>query len=348
MRAGIRDRTLLTTRRAAAGTARGVRALAAIAVVVALVSISAVVVLRWAPEQLAPDESSTVRRADELAKTRTALLAMLGGLVALGGAIYTARTFALSRIGQITDRFTRAVDQLGAASIDVRLGGIYALERLARESPADHPAIMAIVSAFVRQRSPSVGPEPLPPYTVVAGIVAPPADVQAAVTVIGRRHTAHDTSSDRTQIDLSGADLRGARLAGGSFAGVQMAGARLEGADLSDADLTNVVADGARLDGADLTGARMDGARLIKARLHGAELRFARLRHANLRDSIITNANLFGADLGHADLWRADLQSASLWNAQLNDANLTDARLGGVKRNNQTVWPEKFAPPPVL
>jgi hypothetical protein len=73
---------------------------------------------------------------------RTALLAVLAGVLAAIGAYYTHRSFGLNREshelnrqGQITERFTRALEQLGNAdSVHVRLGGIYALERLARES----------------------------------------------------------------------------------------------------------------------------------------------------------------------------------------------------------------------
>ena len=49
---------------------------------------------------------------------------------------------SLTRQGQITERFTRAIDQLGHARTEIRLGGIYALERIARESEEDHWPIM--------------------------------------------------------------------------------------------------------------------------------------------------------------------------------------------------------------
>jgi len=51
------------------------------------------------------------------------------------------RTLETTREGQITERFTRAIDQLGHAHLDVRLGGIYGLERIARDSPDNRVAI---------------------------------------------------------------------------------------------------------------------------------------------------------------------------------------------------------------
>ncbi|WP_189171532.1 hypothetical protein [Pilimelia anulata] len=66
--------------------------------------------------------------------------------------------------GQLTDRFTRAVEQLGqagAAKIDVRLGAVYALERIMRDSAQDQPAVVEVLAAYVRVHAPlpaGVGP----------------------------------------------------------------------------------------------------------------------------------------------------------------------------------------------
>jgi hypothetical protein len=71
-----------------------------------------------------------------------------------GAASLLAYLAALNRAGQITDRFGKAVGQLGSAELDVRLGGIYALERIARDSADDHPQVMEVLTAFVRVHAP--------------------------------------------------------------------------------------------------------------------------------------------------------------------------------------------------
>ena len=53
-------------------------------------------------------------RATAESDLRGHLLQALAGLVLVVGAYFTARTFALNREGQITDRFTRAVEQLAS------------------------------------------------------------------------------------------------------------------------------------------------------------------------------------------------------------------------------------------
>ncbi|MFH1141500.1 MAG: hypothetical protein V1724_07575, partial [Chloroflexota bacterium] len=62
-------------------------------------------------------------------------LAIIVGASAL---FFTWRRIQISQEGQITERFTRAIQQLGDPKLEVRLGGIYALERIARDSPRDH------------------------------------------------------------------------------------------------------------------------------------------------------------------------------------------------------------------
>jgi hypothetical protein len=65
---------------------------------------------------------------------RGRLVTFGAGVFAAAALVYTARNFQLSREGQVTERYTRAIEQLGSKELDVRLGGIYALERVARDS----------------------------------------------------------------------------------------------------------------------------------------------------------------------------------------------------------------------
>jgi hypothetical protein len=88
------------------------------------------------------------------------LAQILGGAALLSGLYFTWRTLQVNREGQITERFTRAIDQLGATDddgnprLEIRLGGIYALERIARDSPGrDYSTVMEILTAYVRENA---------------------------------------------------------------------------------------------------------------------------------------------------------------------------------------------------
>lgn len=81
------------------------------------------------------------------------MIAGLASLAALGSLTVTVRTYRLSLQGQLTDRYTTAVAQLGDDKLEIRPGGIYALERLAVDSKRDHPTAVEVLSAYVRERT---------------------------------------------------------------------------------------------------------------------------------------------------------------------------------------------------
>ncbi len=212
--------------------------------------------IRWTPGGIA-----AAGRAPAAARGPAAAraLALGAGLLAAGALAFTARNIALSRRGRQAGRYTTAVEQLGSAELDVRIGGIRALERVAREAPADHPAVMEMLAAFIRAHSRPQWPPSDPGGQVRARPLRP--DVQAAMTAVGRRLSGHDTGPvDLTRADLTGMDLRGADLTGADLGGARLTGADLRGADLTGANLADTDLTGADLAGADLTRAELTGA----------------------------------------------------------------------------------------
>ena len=82
------------------------------------------------------------------------LIQILGGLFFVVTAYFSWRNIKAAEDKQITERFSRAVEQLGSDKIEVRLGGIYSLERIAMDSTKDHWTIMEILTSFVQEQSP--------------------------------------------------------------------------------------------------------------------------------------------------------------------------------------------------
>jgi hypothetical protein len=197
----------------------------------------------------------------------------------------------LALSSQITDRFTKAIDQLGSLNKAVRIGGIFALERIALDSLRDKRATYTLQSiaytlaTFVRETQPSANIQDSS-YIPMLKIRAP--DVQAAMTVLCRSPLCdiRVNASNADLRDLSRTDLR---------------------LDLSRVDLRR----------ASLSGARLDGVNLWGTRLEGADLRRAHLRCAGLSD----------AHLGRLDLMGKDYE----YGADLSDSDLTDAYLDNVK-----------------
>jgi uncharacterized protein YjbI with pentapeptide repeats len=292
---------------------------------------------------------------------RTTLIQGLGGLVLLLGLYFTLRNLQLTQDKQITEHYTRAVEQLGSDRLSVRLGAIYALERIARDSERDHWPIMEILTAYIREHAPSP-PKDIPPLADDLSPMEnspegkdqlqpkPMPDIQAILTVLGRR-TRMFGKGEEQPLDLSCTNLQkavlsGAQLQGAVFTDAQLQeanlrGAQLQGAILWAAQLQGANLRGARLQGADLLDAQLQGANLRGAQLQGADLQAAELQEANLsaaqlqgadlRGAQLQKANLTAARLQKADLWHAQLQKADLTNVQLQEANLGDASLEGAR-----------------
>jgi len=167
---------------------------------------------------------------------------------------------------------------------------------------------MEVLAAFVREQSGKQSEHP----PDAAGQTAS-ADVQAAMTVIGRR----DARRDRQPIDLTGAILPHAKLDGANLADAALghavfAHATLIGTDLASADLAGANLVSATLLNTNFSGARLPGADLSNALLGGADFTGAWLVDANL-----TGASVHRTHLEHPDMYTgpADFTCAFLFMA---------------------------------
>lgn len=315
-------------------------ALAAVAVLVAVLLLPWYL-LNW---DLAGVKPVPADRANEVNAIRSTLMQGLAGLALLVGVFFTWRQIQVSRQGQVTDRYTKAVDQLGQGGLEVKVGGIYALERIARDSLADRLTIVEVLTTFIRLHSPlSPGTDKRQrPPSVEAKLLAarstdqraPMRDraphIQAAITVLGRLPAAGEKRScGLSRVDLVSSDLGRRDLAE---------------ADLHYSDLSYSFLRGADLRRADLTGVWFVRAVLIGARLHQADLRSAVLWQARLEDADLRATDLTAADLTGARLNGARLDLADLRGADFSQADLTDTTFRGAMADDTTIWPAGFDP----
>ncbi|MET8848479.1 pentapeptide repeat-containing protein [Amycolatopsis sp. NPDC004625] len=252
----------------------------------------------------------------------------------------------LAAQAQYTDRYTKSVDQLGQQGADrlqIRLGGIYALERLAHDSPRDQPTIIEILAAFIRGTRTLV-PADLDPPSADARPTNNPspgtapcqqqdltADARAALTVLGRRDTSRDNATvvDLRQTCFAGVNLGHMKLESIDFAGSDFVGAHLFFADLHHVDLQYAHLAGADFHGALLTEAQLSSADLQGTNLAGADLTSVGFQSAHLQGAKLMVASLDHANFDHSDLREAQLGAAFLRGAQLTFAQLIHANLDG-------------------
>ncbi|MGP3974847.1 pentapeptide repeat-containing protein [Streptomyces sp. 8N114] len=271
------------------------------------------------------------RAIEVLAVAVTAIAAMATVLVTREQAL---KEVGVTREGQITDRYTSAVSNLGDTAPEVRLGGIYALQRIMKDSPRDQPSIVDVLSAYIRTHAKGAEGKD-------AASARPAADVQAAFEVLAQRRPERD---NRAAVDLREAHLpnvsvraaaqgsgaepgsRSARAGRARLAHANLSGAVLVSANLPRAQLNSAYFVGSRLPDANLRDADLRSALLVRARLEGAQLAGADLRKARPIDASFRNADLRGADLRGADLRGVDLHGAELKGADLRGADLRTAR----------------------
>ncbi|WP_344100768.1 pentapeptide repeat-containing protein [Nocardiopsis rhodophaea] len=314
-----------------------------VAVVVAAVILG--LLLGPVTRQIAGPEVQDIKdkkdRAAALNQVRTTVLQAVGGTAALSALVFTAVNYQLNRRGQLTERYATAIGLLASDKLEERVGAIYALEHVMRESERDHATVVEVLSAFVRENAraravtvpmgavdggrwmhpPTGALDPVEPNQEP---LQPTTDVQAALTVIARRPQREEANPvDLRRTDLRGADLVNARLEHAILWNARLeyaclAGARLESAGLSKARLERAFLVNTRLEHAGLEDTHLEYAFLVRARLEHADLRGAHLEHAFLVDARLEHADLRGAHLEHADVRGALFERTNLVGIKLS------------------------------
>jgi len=269
-----------------AGIRKGI--LSAVALVLLLATLAAMILMvvrvpqwqSWIASIHDPKDRVSVE--NEVLKN---VFQVLGGAFFVLGVYFTWRNYRLAQEGQITQRFNDAIEHLGSDKPEIRLGGIYALARIARDSPKDHMSVMHVFSSYVREMTRRSPVEPVS------------TEVQAILTMIARRSVEHESEDDVI-------DLRDAFLPGVNLHRAQLERVNFEGANLSRANLQQGL-----LCGAILRGAVLEDAYLRSADLRRADLKGADLRQSHLRGALLHEADIFGAQLEGATLLNVDLSS---------------------------------------
>jgi hypothetical protein len=239
---------------------------------------------------------------------RRTFLQVVGGAFALFALYLTFRRVVVAEQGHITDRYTKAIEQLGAMkaenkpNVEVRLGAIYALERIAQDSPRDHWTIMEVLTAYVRQNAPAPVNAPTKTQNRDAIAKGPATEIQAILTVLGRRKIEHEREHGGQWLDLRYCDLRGANFDGAHLEGASFDGAHLEGADFN----------GAHVEIVNFSEAHLGGALFIEAHAEEAVFDGAHMERACFLKSQIERAFFIGAHVEGAFFFGAHVEGAWL------------------------------------
>jgi hypothetical protein len=336
-----------------------------VAIVIAVLALLAVWMLpKWCVRHLTSlSEKDRFECENESRKT---IAQVIAGALLLAGLYFTAQTLRVNQETllatqerQVTEQYLRAVEQIGHSSLQVRLGGIYALERVAAESPLYQPIVSDVLGAFVRDRVPWGGHVKARARDRLGRRLA--IDIAAAVTTIVRSRPVQAdfvqtrrpcvSPEDRLYIDDGCIVFRGPPPSIPDDAELRRWFIDLSATNLAglllfpESNLSYASLSFSNLERASLSGCRLIAVWLVDARLVGADLENVRLNLANLNGANFEGANLRNADLRRASLWRTNLRGAELTGAQLQGVDLTtvvgltQAQISGAVTDQTTKLP---------
>ena len=241
------------------------------------------------------------------------IVTVLGAPFVIWRAVVAQKTVDIAEQSHITDQINTAVEGLGAEktvkrvvtnkdgtevtreltepNLEVRIGAIFALERIARHHLTEHIQIMEILTAYIRHNAPAKDAPDVKGWSQrfskwrkehreAVAQNRPRADIQTALTVIGRRGPdqrqiergdgiAEDDFKTkwRFRLDLSETCLIGADLQDGHFARANFSDANAQGAYF-----TGVNAQGADFNWTDFLSARLQDIDLSETNLPTSQI----------------------------------------------------------------------------
>ncbi|PZV09637.1 MAG: hypothetical protein DCF22_18135, partial [Leptolyngbya sp.] len=205
-------------------------------------------------------------RIDTEHAIRTTIVQAMVGFLGIATVGIAWKQWKAAQEKQVAERFSKAVELLGNEKIHAQLGGIYALEQIAKDAEEKYYwQVMETLTSYVREESrlPELSDcgslEELQNVPLLSG------GVQTAMTVLARRKHPYNSSIEPHRLNLSFTDLRRLRIPDGIDANFD--GADFRGSKLQKAWLTNVSFKNTLFSYADLKETHFYGAQLQKSNL---------------------------------------------------------------------------------
>jgi len=306
-------------------------ALILVLVVLAMIAIFGLVYLLGALIGLGPYSGDPTGAA--IRNIGLLVVAVFGAPLLVWRSIVAQKQVDVSEQGQITDRINKAVEGLGTEktvrkivetpkvakqtidrttpNLEVRIGAIYALERIAQDSLRDHIQIMEILCAYVRENAPAKSLEPTEPELTKRAV--PRTDIQTAISVIGRRSQKQiDLEWERHfRLDLRSSDFSGVDFRNGDFSAAMLHNCRIEAAFFRNCKLV---------------GSQFHASLLNYSEFFNAELQGTIFDHAIINRPIVLQGSQ------SETIQMGNICGISLVGADISEINY----LGEPKENNQT------------
>jgi len=246
-----------------------------------------------------------------------------------------------SQVQLITDRYMQAVGQTGHPSVDVRVGGIHLLERIAKDHPEGYAETIyeVLVSSLREHTRPNPATAMLMNELTAAHnrkqrldedlphIEPIGSDVEAVLAVLARNRALFDAHVAR--LAPGAGHGTGAHLVGLNLSGAWLSGAMLDGATLTDVTLSDARLVGASFRGTQLVSCSFGNASLLDCVFDSARLNNCRFAWATIDGSSFDNAHIDNSYFGDATIVRSRFNSAKLSNIRFVFAKVSEATFEG-------------------
>ncbi len=306
--------------------------------------------------------------ARALRELGTVILALFGAPFLIWRTVIASKQAHTAEQGLYTDRIAKAVEQIGAdkvvkrqrtdengnltyerdsegnklfskpaiieetvPNLEVRIGGLYALERIARDSSEDRITVMEILCAYIRENcKPDTSCLPADDASWEEWLKwdtdSRPemrSDVNAAISVINHRGKVQQ-EFERAHgfiLDLNGVDFRGLNIDLKSFSHSNFKNAKLQGASITDSDIQDSAFIGTKLIGARFFNTNLSGSAFL-----GCRFDFAAFGRAKLNSTIYSACHFPHTSFAETKLRGAEFSGFCYWN---NITNFRNADLTG-------------------
>jgi uncharacterized protein YjbI with pentapeptide repeats len=308
-----------------------------------LVILACLFIIIFLPRQQAKrlKNKDVEKRLEFENETRKTVIQILGGIAFFSTFYFSYKTYLLSNEQQITNRFTETIKLLSDSNREIRIGALYALERLCKDSEKDKVSIIQIINAYIRNRAPQSSKNLLngfvdsslnkalsddyscpfyhpsnDVYAFHVDTTKQELDIQVAITILGANN------SGQVHLNFTGLDLQA----------INFRGLNLSNSDFSYCNLTND----------DFENATVDSCKFDNALANNTNFAVTKARKSTFENSLLQEANFYQADLsnsyigGGACCYKCQFGEAVFTNGKLEndvdlrralfwDANLTNA-----------------------
>jgi uncharacterized protein YjbI with pentapeptide repeats len=198
------------------------------------------------------------------------------------------------------DIVDREIVETSEPNLEVRIGAIYALERISQDSARDHIQIMEILSAYIRQNAPANTARPFDidalsrpeRYMKLPGGSTPRVDIQAAISVIARREIKRvaDEKRKKYRLDLRGCNLQNVNFEAGNWQNAVFDGSFLDQGISALSNFEDASFAYCSFENTDFKGATLQG-----ASAKGAKFRYIRISENSENVAVLENTDTMAA-----------------------------------------------------